>query len=190
MLIIGFCGYARSGKDTAAKLVLDDSNIRGKKQVFSFAGALRAFASKLNVYFPELDMKYNDVIAKYGYEVAKNQFPCIRNHLIAIGHGAREEIMPTIWIDSVHYQIQLGNPEIAIISDVRYFNEVEYIRKNNGIVIYIERPKIEAVHQTEKDSINEILARSPIKIIHNDSNFEILHQRILEVLVNYSVVSS
>lgn len=182
MRIVGFCGFARSGKDTAAQLLLENTIIKGTKQKFSFAHALRIFAARLNVYFPELSMRYNDIIDKYGYETAKAQFPFIRQHLVNIGHGARLDILPTIWIDSVDHQIKNSTVEWAFLTDVRYLNEAEYIINQGGIVIYIDRPGVLPANETEEKSIQEILEHKLILVVKNDSDISEFENKIIDIL--------
>lgn len=181
-LIIGFCGYSRSGKDTATRLLLDSINIPLIKEQFAFADALRAMAGSLNVYFPEVGMRYNDVVAEYGYEVAKTKFPCVREHLVAIGHGGRNVIKPSIWIDAVADKIERSMAQMAIISDVRYLNEVNFILNNNGIVIYLERPDVHPANETEARSIKEILATETLKVVYNDLDLETLEGHLVQII--------
>jgi hypothetical protein len=185
MLIVGISGYAHSGKDTACQLLLD-SKIPLIKQKFAFADALRDFASTLNVYFPEIGLRYNEVIAQYGYETAKTKFPCVREHLIAVGHGARTCIKESIWIDAVEHKLRHSTVQIALISDVRYLNEVDFILRNGGIAIYLRRPQVGPVNDTEANSIKEILATDAVKIINNDGALINLETQLLEIIQDYT----
>lgn len=179
MLIIGFCGYSRCGKDTATQLLLKSNKISLIKERFAFADALRSMADTLNVFFPEVGMRYKDLIAHYGYETAKQKFPCVRHHLVALGHGARKCIKSSIWIDAVEEKIQHSKAEIAIISDVRYVNEVEFILRNQGLVIYLERPNVGPANDTEAQSIKEILTTHSLNVIYNDMDLETFEQKLI-----------
>jgi hypothetical protein len=185
MLIVGFCGYSRCGKDTASQLLLNNSKIPLTKEKFAFADALRDLARVLNVYFPEIGIRYNDVIEQYGYETAKTKFPCVRDHLVALGHGARSCIHPSVWIEALEYKITQSNPEIVIISDVRYLNEVNFILNHGGLVIYLKRNNLGPVNDTEASSIKEILTTNTIRIIDNNADLNILEAHVLQIVQDY-----
>lgn len=172
-LIIGFCGFARCGKDTACNYILEKSDLKDKK-IYSFGDSLRDFAFELDAYLPEMRMYYRDVIDSYGYEEAKDRFPCFRKHLVRIGNGARSTIGENVWLNAVKERIDKDKPNLALIKDVRYLNEAEFIIKNNGIVVYINRENNEPANNTEKESIKEIINKlqrnQNFRIVKNDSD--------------------
>lgn len=96
--LIGLSGYAGSGKDEVAKILFEYGGYKKK----AFADKLRFIANYLDVFMPEINMTYNQWLEKWGgYEQAKRQHPCIRKHLVRLGHGARETLWRSIWIDNV-----------------------------------------------------------------------------------------
>lgn len=167
-VIIGFCGYARCGKDTACDYLIRRTNLQNKK-IYSFGDSLRDFAFHLDSYLPEMKMYYQDVIDSYGYEEAKDRFPCFRRHLVKIGDGARRLISEDIWLNSVKDKIQKDKADLALIKDVRYLNEAEFIIKNGGIVVYIDRKGNTASNETEKESIRDIVNK-----LKRNNNFRIV----------------
>jgi hypothetical protein len=146
-------------------------------------------ATSLNVYFPEIEMRYNDVVTQYGYETAKMQFPCVRAHLVALGHGARTAIKSSIWIDAVENAIQRSPAQMAIISDVRYQNEVNFILNNNGIVIYLDRPEVQPANETEAVSIKEILATGSVTVVHNDRDLDALEDILVQTIFSSGLLA-
>lgn len=182
-MIIGFCGYAQSGKDTCANLLLNRKDNIFKLK-FAFADSLRDFAYELNSYLPEMEMRYQEVIDTHGYEKAKTTFPCVRKYLVSIGNGARINIGPKIWINSVKHKIKTNPAQLHLITDVRYPNEVEFILSHGGIVIYITRPGIKAANEVEEKSIQEILVRYQISKVENLGNFTHLENQLDNILRN------
>lgn len=180
-MIVGFCGYARSGKDTCANLVLNNSDIQVSKIKLGFADSLRDFAYELNTFFPELGKSYRDIIQEYGYEIAKENFPCIRRHLVSIGNGARLNISPKIWVSSVKHKIRETPAGLHLITDVRYANEVDFILSKGGIIVYISRPGLNAANEVEARSIQEILSKYPVYHIEND-DLGNLEKKLLYIL--------
>lgn len=165
-LLIGLCGYARCGKDTACEYF---SKKYSEVKFYAFADSLRNFAEQLNIYFPDVGLTYNQIIEKYGYEKAKDEIPSFRDHLVRIGNGARKTICDDIWIRSVIERINSDNPKIAIIKDVRYLNEAKMISRNKGIILYIERKRNEPANVVEEESIKQIK-----KYFQNKSSFFIV----------------
>lgn len=96
--LIGLSGFAGSGKDEVAKILVEACGYKKK----AFADKLRNIATYLDVYMPEIGMTYNQWLEKCGsYEEAKRRHPCIRKHLVDLGHGARTILWESIWIDNV-----------------------------------------------------------------------------------------
>lgn len=181
-MIVGFCGYARSGKDTCANLVLNSNNMTMLK--LGFADSLRDFAYEINAYLPELRMRYREVINIYGYEEAKTEFPCVRRYLVNIGNGARLTISPEIWINAVEHRIKTTPVRLYLITDVRYPNEVDFILSRGGIVIYVTRPGIGPANEVEEKSIHEILTRYRINRVENLGNLDNLELQLNNILRN------
>lgn len=164
-MIIGFCGYARSGKDTCANIL---SSLHKNHRIMkcSFADSLRGLAYDINSFIPESKMFYRDMIDTLGYEDSKTM-PGVRDYLVRIGEGARMNISPDVWIMSLDYKIRNSDYDIYIICDVRYPNEVDYILSKGGTVIYLDRPGVGPANEVEANSIREILEMDRVIKIRN-----------------------
>lgn len=183
-LIIGFCGYARSGKDTACEFMLKNLKHKNRStKIYSFGDSLRSFAFDLNVYIPELKMYYQDIINLHGYENAKDNFPEFRSHLVKIGNGARKNISQDIWLNSVKEKIEKDNCDVALIKDVRYSNEVEFILNNGGIIVYIDRLNNGPSNNVEKESIKKIINKfndcDNFITVENKGDIKSFHQELI-----------
>jgi hypothetical protein len=51
----------------------------------------------------------------------------------------RARVDPDIWIKCLKYQIQEEQPEVALITDMRFPNELEWITKSGGITVLVNR---------------------------------------------------
>jgi|TARA_R110000851_G_scaffold6347_4_gene25868 hypothetical protein len=141
-MIIGICGFIGSGKDTVANYLVEEHNY----QRDSFAGALKDavasvfgwdrqllegatsearewreqvdtwWAERLNM--PELTPRW--VLQYWGTEVCRQGF-----------HD-------DIWIASLEHRLLQQDTDI-VISDVRFPNEVEVIKKAGGKVWWVQR---------------------------------------------------
>ena len=93
-MIIGLSGYARSGKDEVAKILVEEYGYTRA----AFADKIREFLYETN---PQIGgNRLQHLIDTYGWEVAKSQ-PEVRHLLQSIGVGARKLLGDDIWI----YQI-------------------------------------------------------------------------------------
>ena len=140
--IIGITGFIGSGKDTAADYLCEKHNFKR----MSFAGALKDavaivfdwdremlegttpdsrawreqvdhwWANRLNI--PHLTPRW--ILQQWGTEVCRVGF-----------HN-------DIWVASVENQLRKSKHNI-VITDCRFPNEIESIKKSNGIAIRIER---------------------------------------------------
>jgi hypothetical protein len=125
--IIGLCGYAGSGKDTVAKIIVE--TYKSNVVITAFADALRNLAAKLNVHLPPEEngdrVRYLDVLQKYGgYEKAKRAVPGVRKYLVALGYGMRELVDPDIWINMVLPLKTKNNTNTISLPDKDTINKV------------------------------------------------------------------
>lgn len=127
MILIGLCGKIGVGKDFIAKKL---SNYLIKHRT---SNVILSFADQL---------KINSMI---GFEktfeecfVSKTQSS--RKFLQTYGTSCREEWGENIWIEYLEAWIKvlsMRNVKIVIISDVRYKNEFDFIKSQNGMLIKI-----------------------------------------------------
>ena len=146
-MIIGLSGYARSGKDEIAKILIEDySFIR-----VGFADKIRQMLVATNPLVKE-GLRLEDVVENYGWEQAKVIFPEVRTLLQNMGVGARNIFKDTFWID--HALEYIDSNHNYVITDVRFINEAETIKSYADSQIWrIRRIGVEAVnnHISEHD---------------------------------------
>jgi hypothetical protein len=123
-MIIGLTGYAQSGKDTVAKILVENY---GYTRV-AFADKIREFLYETNPMYDSIAGEPVFVKAKVdrdGWEVAK-QSPHIRRLLQNSGVAARKLFGEDFWVNQVFKSI---NPaDNIVITDVRFSNEAEAIK--------------------------------------------------------------
>ena len=178
MEIIGLSGYARSGKDEAAKVLIEEF---GFTRV-AFADKLRDFLYALN---PMVDMvrKYSatepdgppvmlqEVIDHYGWDGYKESHfgQEIRRLLQRLGTEAgRQTLWDSIWIDAAF----AGLPEDAkvVISDCRFPNEADAIKSRGGEVWRVKRAGVGPAnnHPSETSLDSHLFA----KVLLNDGTLD------------------
>lgn len=139
-MIIGLSGYARSGKDEAAKVLVEKYGF----ERIAFADKLRDFLYALN---PKVGRKWlfrevrlRDVIDEYGWDGYKESKHVseIRPLLQRLGTEAgRNVLWDSIWIDAAFHGLDpAGN---YVVTDCRFPNEAEAVRERGGSVVRITR---------------------------------------------------
>ena len=136
MKVIGVAGYARAGKDTfcaIAKNILESNGFNVKQ--FSFAEQLkREVAPFLNaqcgvdVYTPDSELKKD-----------------FRDFLVWYGTTWWRKRDPERWIRAVDVQmIHDGDYlDVALVSDVRYPNEGEWVHGWHGFLVHVAAYRID-----------------------------------------------
>lgn len=127
--LIGLAGYARSGKNSFADFIGDNS------KSISFAYALRK----------ELD---NFLIEKLGisaFTEDPKEKEIVRPLLVCWGTEImRNQIDQDHWVKSIKKAVEINrkNNICSIITDVRFENEIFWIKEKGGACIWIERSGI------------------------------------------------
>ncbi|WP_405620253.1 hypothetical protein [Streptomyces sp. NBC_00076] len=172
---IGIIGRARVGKDTAGKWLVDE---RGYRRV-AFADALKAAALKSdpviddgNVGYSFSAMRLSEVVGGYGWERAK-EIGDTRRILQELGSAMRA-VDPDIWIRPVLAKAIAANDAgvPVVVTDVRYPNEVDSLKRAGFRLIYIERP---GVPQLNHESENSLTGSDADYHIVNDGAISSLH---------------
>jgi hypothetical protein len=162
MPIIGFTGYAGSGKDTAAQVLIADGWTR------------RAFADPLKEHVAKRFLFIRQMVEEWGWDVAKSLYPIVRTTLQDVGMEKREED-PDYWVKLA----QVDLPDRAVFTDVRFPNEVDAVKSLGGIVVRVERPGVGPVNDHISDTGIDAL---PVDfVIYNDGTVAGLHERVLAI---------
>ena len=166
--IIGIAGKARSGKDTTARFIIAE---RGGYQ-YAFADPIRQMARIVGVDMREQywqDRK-EEVIPALGVSPR-----CIMQTLGSWGRDTN----PQFWINLAVQRLWAMGPGM-VISDVRYENEADWIRRQGGRIIHLyrdEAPEVEAHH-----SENGIAVQEGDGIIYNNGSLEDLQLAVKDIL--------
>ncbi|KUN16522.1 hypothetical protein AQJ23_44830 [Streptomyces antibioticus] len=155
---LGIIGRARSGKDTAGKFFVDGHGYRR----LAFADALKEAALKVNpvvAAFMTVDSggsnvgtsRLSSLITGQGWEAAK-AYPEVRRFLQELGSAMRA-VDPDIWIRPVlEKAIEANDAGVpVVVTDVRYENEVEALKRAGFRLLHINRPGIPQLdHESER----------------------------------------
>jgi hypothetical protein len=166
--IIGLCGYAGSGKDTAAAGLVAEGWTR-----VAFADGVREALLALN---PEISMAHlsSYLVHWGGWDEAKRQIPEIRTLLQRMGtEVGRAFFGDDCWINIARRKIKDINGNV-VITDVRFENEADAIYAMGGEVFRIERPGV----GPKNDHASEKLEFFVNRTISNDGTTQELQDRL------------
>jgi hypothetical protein len=197
-LLVGFVGLMGSGKDTASQALTQ----RGFKR-FAFADKLKESALKLDPYIPigqvlnwdgngdSLSVATNArrlsyLVNKYGWDKIKTDFPEVRRFLQVVGTESGRDIFgENCWVDIVGRRST--DCERVTITDVRFPNEVDFVRSRGGLVIKIIRDGIQAGSHPSEAYISSLQADVDIL---NNGTIEQLHAQVLVALDDFVLKQS
>lgn len=172
--IIGISGFARSGKDTFAKLLAERLEMdKVKTTILSFAFSLKAdidtfCLSKINIsaFTEETDLKSK-----------------IRPILIAYGACQRSTSNGTYWLEKIKPEIDLffnNGGNVVIVPDLRFkeysFDEYDFIRSyESNLVLTISKTNAdgtqnEPAHESESRNFPFFLQNSDLNVNWNSSS--------------------
>lgn len=122
---------ARNGKDTAAEAIVEFYNNRRKT-------ILDCGLNPVYEKFPEARVF---TFAEELYRVCREEYGMTEKDaplLQKIGDGRREQFGATYWIDILADKVR-GFKGIAVISDMRYTNEADWVKLQGGHTINVRR---------------------------------------------------
>lgn len=126
-MILAFGNKARQGKDTAGEAVVKYYNDRQST-------ANRHF---IHPFPPAKLFKFADAL----YKVCREEYGMVGKDarlLQQIGDGRREEFGHDYWINKLAEQINAFKG-VAVITDIRYTNEADWVKAQGGFVINVTR---------------------------------------------------
>jgi|ERR1044072_2131258 hypothetical protein len=168
-MIIGLCGLAQAGKDTAAQHLIDNYGF----QRLAFADKLKDLSYLIN---PEL----HEAVDAVGWEATK-KIPVFRRFLQDLGHSARLVFGDDFWVDQVLPQYDEFVEDIGniVVTDMRYANEFHRVEWHQGWTVRIIRPGLKAPnnHVTETQHLD---IKTSFEVI-NDS-FESFYKQLDDVV--------
>ena len=147
-MIIGLSGYARSGKDTVAGMLI---GIHGYERV-AFADKIRELLYTMDplIMHGDIPFRLQDIIESKGWEDAKTEYPEIRRLLQDLGVGGRELIDDYLWVNAALKQFD--DNDKVVVTDVRFKNEASMIKLLGGHIWRINRISVGPAN----DHISEI----------------------------------
>jgi hypothetical protein len=155
MLIIGLGYKARQGKNDVAKYMKEYAcpevgikmSFDGKEVVCTKIPdrvKIYAFADELKLYCRE---HHNELVSQWQLAHQTKRYPSKKEDPIYgyasilqwYGTDVVRKATPNYWVETLAKRIEADEPEVAIVTDVRYPNEAEYIKKAGGFMVEVVR---------------------------------------------------
>jgi hypothetical protein len=138
--LIGLTGYAQSGKDTVANILVEKYGYRR----VAFADKIREFLYDVNPLVACSPTGYlKDLVDLVGWDKAKQENQ-VRRLLQDLGVSARKVFNEDFWIQAALSDMHPS--ERIVVTDVRFTNEANYIERFEGQLWRVVRPGVEAVN--------------------------------------------
>lgn len=145
---------------TTSELILEE-DIDHPNCVYSFADELKKFCHDMfNIPPYQLwgtnDQKNEFTQYKWAkmplpplFKIEKPEYMTAREFMQVVGTNIFRSIYDNVWVDKLFKEIDLDNPPLAFITDVRYPNEVQAIEARGGIVVRLTRAPFTDDHSGE-----------------------------------------
>jgi hypothetical protein len=141
---IAFIGKARSGKDTAAaRLVANWAFTR-----VAFADPLKGMALSVDPWIdagaapngPAMCRRLSELVDEWGWERAKDEYPEVRQVLQRLGASVRY-LDEDFWLNIARRSLDAADTwnMPVVVTDCRYPNEAEALRKRGFLMVEIRR---------------------------------------------------
>lgn len=128
--LVGLGFKARQGKtilSEAIKAVAPD-----RIMLYSFAEGLKRYCA---AHHDELYEKYPEVSKAHKEDAIYGYVGMLQHYGTNVARAAN----PNHWVETLAARINEEKPEVALIADVRFPNEADYVKDNDGLLIRLQR---------------------------------------------------
>jgi hypothetical protein len=171
-IIIGLTGFANSGKDSAS-----EAFFASDADVFAFAKPLKDAAQILFNLNHEQLYNFED---KEKLDIRWNTTP--RQIMQLLGDILRNKFGLDFFLINMENRIKNSDKKLIIITDTRFSNEAEFIKKINGKIIQIVRPGANTTVHNNHESEQGISPELIDHIIINDGTIQELQLKFKMII--------
>lgn len=170
MHLIGLGHKARQGKDSIARAMVKEFGKHNMyARVYGFAEGVR-IACRINFAMEEKDPPLLQLVGTDLY---------------------RHFVSEDYWVNLLHYRIKEDQPDAAIITDVRFWNEAAYINKWGGQLVrvnrYFDNMGVKQIYRST-DRPNDHISETSLEdypwdyLIENDGDLDHLELASIDML--------
>lgn len=174
-MLIGLGHRKQSGKDTIAEYLVTKYGFRR----LAFADLLKVLCG--NVFGFSHAQLYGDQHTKEANDPRFGFSP--RHAMQTLGEGMRTMFGPDVWLHAI--ASSLGDPRFphTVLSDVRYPNEANMLRRRGAILVRVDRPT-EATHDAHS-SEHSMDTYDYDTVLRNDHDIPKLYSAVDSLLAYY-----
>ena len=190
-MIIAFAGRKQSGKTTSCEFV--QSLFTNKKtKIYNFADPLKQLCIDI------FGLTYNQC---YGTDENKNElvdccWPGIDSKMTArevlqyVGTDVFRAMQHNVWSSATIRLIQKEQPDIALIADCRFPNEVEAVKNAGGLLVKLNRNLYDSTHASETalDATNYDQSNFDLTIANLDGGIDEKNNIIKNFLIHKGIL--
>lgn len=181
-MLIAFAGQKRSGKDTAAKALIDAGYTKT-----AFADGVRDSIAALDPivgHWPGYGIvRLSDIFNEgYDYESVKESPYADEVRLLLQHMGTevgRQILGGDTWVNATAHKIATTGGENWVITDCRFANEAAWVQSQGGLVIHLKRP---ATDDPNPVHASEVIDFRCDVTIQNDDTVDRLHESVRELI--------
>lgn len=146
-MIVGLTGYAQSGKDTLAQILVEDYGFVR----IAFADKIREFLYEVSPMVGCSPSGYlKDLVDLVGWDEAKQE-PQVRRLMQDLGVGARKVFGEDFWVQAAFSDVR--HSQKIVVTDVRFQNEADWIKKFEYSYVWrVKRNGVGAVNSHVSES--------------------------------------
>lgn len=172
-MIIGICGFIGSGKDTVAKMMVDKGCVQD-----SFAAPVKDVCSSIFGWSREL--LEGDTVESRDFRETPDLYwtrklgvpnftPRLALQLLGT-EVLRNHFDQDIWINSLEYRMRklTENAPCVVISDARFRNELDVIKKMGGVVVWVQRGELPEWFETASKAHDNVVAKKIMTTKYKD----------------------
>jgi len=172
-MIIGITGFIGSGKDTVANMFVESGCVHD-----SFAAPLKDLCS--SIFGWERSMLEGDTVESRDFRETPDMFwtkklgvpnftPRLALQLLGT-EVLRNHFDQDIWLNSLEYRIrkQSTDAPCVVISDARFRNELDLIKKMGGKIIWVQRGELPEWYEVAKTAHNNVVSRKIMETTYKD----------------------
>ena len=172
-MIIGICGFIGSGKDTVANMFVERGCVQD-----SFAAPLKDVCS--SIFGWPREMLEGDSIESRDFREMPDMFwsrklgvPNFTPRLALQLMGTevlRNHFDQDIWLNSLEYRMRKLNEDApcVVVSDARFRNELDLIKKMDGVIIWVQRGELPEWFETASQAHENVVSRKIMTTKYRD----------------------
>lgn len=196
MLVVGFRGYKRSGKNFSADILREE--FPSAVETLAFAGPLKEVVRDLFLRPYGVPQDWLEGCAEREQDLAAWGLPgwSVRRLLQVAGTDWLRSVDPDYHVRQVEPAIEAARArgvKVLCFTDLRFANEADLVRAHDGLVVHVRRPQVEPGHgESPLRRLLHLLRRDRHAsenqrvrcdhVVLNDDGRRMLRRRLLHVL--------